>query len=65
MRFMQKRLPQPVRPKLQSREDTATELNVHIRTVDKLLKSGKLKGVKVGRRHMVNRESSQALAAGE
>ena len=65
MGFMQKKLSPPVRPKLQSREDTAVELNVNVRTVDKLLKSGKLKGVRVGRRHMVNRKSSQALAAGE
>ena len=54
-----------VRPKLQSREVTAKELNICIRTVDRLLRVGRLKGVKLGRRQMVVIESAEAVAAGE
>jgi hypothetical protein len=39
MGFMQKKLPTPVRPRLQSRDDTAAELKVNVRTVDKLNRS--------------------------
>jgi excisionase family DNA binding protein len=66
MSIMQKRVPPPVRPKLFSREEAAALLgNINIRTVDRLVKRGQLKAVRLGRRNMVTRESAEALAAGE
>jgi hypothetical protein len=62
---MHKKVRPAAKPKLQSREATAEELNIHIRTVDRLLNTGRLKGVKLGRRRMVVTESAQTLAAGE
>ena len=62
---MHKRAQTPVKPKLQSREATATEFDVNIRTVDKMIQDGRLKSVRVGRRHMVVCESAEAIIAGE
>ena len=51
-------------PKLLSRQAAAAMLgDVHIRTVDRLLKQGALQGVKVGRRSMVTLASAEDLAA--
>ena len=51
-------------PKLLSRQAAAALLgNVHIRTVDRLVKQGDLQGVKVGRRSMVTLNSAEALAS--
>jgi hypothetical protein len=60
---MHKRAQAPVKPKLQSRETTAAQCNVNIRTIDKLLKRGDLQGVKLGRRMLVTVESAEALVA--
>jgi excisionase family DNA binding protein len=66
MSIMQKRVPPPVRLKLFSREEAAALLGkINIRTVDRLVKRGQLKAVRLGRRNMVTRESAEALAAGE
>ena len=54
----------PIRRKLLSRHEAAALLGeVHIRTIDRLLKQGALQGVKVGRRSMVTLNSAEALAA--
>ena len=43
--------------RLFSREVAARVLGgIHVRTVDKLVKSGRLASVKLGRRHMITRE---------
>jgi excisionase family DNA binding protein len=42
-----------VKKKLQSREATAQQASVHVRTIDKLIRDGKIEAVQVGRRVMV------------
>ena len=55
-----------VKRKLFSRPEAAGFLGgIHVRSVDRLLKRGKLKGVKVGRRSMITIESAEALAAAD
>jgi excisionase family DNA binding protein len=51
--------------KLQSREDTAEDFDVNIRTIDRLIKRGKIEAVQVGRRVMVKCESAERFLAGE
>ena len=54
----------PLEQKLLSREVAAKVLGgVNVRTIDRLVKSGKLASVKLGRRHMITRESAEDLAA--
>jgi hypothetical protein len=53
-----------VEPELEARDETAHALGIHIRSVDRLLKDGKLRGVKIGRRQLVVIASRKALAAG-
>jgi excisionase family DNA binding protein len=48
-----------------ARDDAAKQLNVHLRTVDREIQRGKLRGVHVGRRSFVTAESLDALIAGE
>jgi hypothetical protein len=56
----------PVKRKLLSRHEAAALLGgVHIRTIDRRLKDGSLKGVRVGRRSMITVESAELLAAGK
>jgi hypothetical protein len=62
---MQKKARPAVKPQLQSRETTAAQAGVNVRTIDRLLEVGKLKGVRVGRRHMVTIRSAERLLAGE
>ena len=51
------------RPRLRSREDTAYKLDVHPRTVDRLVRRGKLRGVKIGSRMMIDDASTDDLIA--
>jgi hypothetical protein len=54
----------PLEQKLISRKVAATVLGgIHVRTVDKLVKDGRLASVKLRRRHMITRESAEDLAA--
>jgi excisionase family DNA binding protein len=39
--------------KLQSRQTTAEQANVDIRTIDRMIKAGKIEALKIGRRVMV------------
>jgi excisionase family DNA binding protein len=52
------------RPKLKSRDEAAAELNVHVRTVDRLILAGRLKAVKLGRCKMITVTSLDALTTG-
>jgi hypothetical protein len=58
---MLKRKEPPVQVKLQSRERTAAQANVNIRTIDKMIGRGELESVRLGRRVMVKIASAQAL----
>jgi excisionase family DNA binding protein len=51
--------------KLLSRYEAAEVLNVHYRTIDKLIRNGELRGVKIGRRHMVDMSSANKLIAAD
>ena len=51
------------KPALRSREGSAHKLNVHVRTIDRLVRRGKLRGVKVGARMMIDDASIDDLIA--
>jgi excisionase family DNA binding protein len=51
--------------RLVTRADAAQRLNVHLRTIDRAIKRGELRGVHVGRRALVAADSIDALIAGE
>jgi excisionase family DNA binding protein len=56
--------PAKVEKKLLSRSETAVMLGgIHDRTVDSLIKNGKLKTVKLGRRSMITANSVEELVA--
>jgi excisionase family DNA binding protein len=56
--------PAKIEKKLLSRSEAGLMLGgVHDRTVDALVKRGKLKGVKLGRRHMITSKSVEELVA--
>ena len=57
---MLKRKEPPVQVKLQSRQRTATEFNVNIRTIDKMVERGELQSVRLGRRLMISIASVNA-----
>jgi excisionase family DNA binding protein len=52
---------EPVQVKLQSRERTAAQCNVNIRTIDKMIQRGDLQAVRLGRRLMISIASVNAL----
>ena len=55
-----------VEKKLFSRTETALMLGgIHFRTVDSLIKDGKLTAVKLGRRNMVTAKSVEELVAAQ
>jgi excisionase family DNA binding protein len=56
-----------VKPKLMTRHAAARILgDIHLRTVDRLIKAGKIRGVKVGSRALVVADSvDQLIADGE
>ena len=58
---MLKRKEPPVQVKLQSRERTAAQCNVNIRTIDKMIERGELQSVRLGRRVMISVGSVNAL----
>jgi excisionase family DNA binding protein len=62
---MNRTVRKPVLRKLLSRYEAAEVLGVHFRTIDKLIKDGKLRGVKIGRRHMVDLTSADKLIAAD
>ena len=47
--------------KLQSRQTTADQADVNIRTIDRLIKAGRIEAVQVGRRVMIKIESANRL----
>ena len=49
--------------KLLSRYEAAEVLGVHYRTVDKMVRDGKLRGVRIGRRHLVDQTSADKFIA--
>jgi predicted site-specific integrase-resolvase len=52
-----------VKRKLISRDETAIVLGgISVRTLDRLIKRGQLKTVKLGRRHMIVADSADELA---
>ena len=51
------------KPAVRSRPGAAHKLNVHPRTIDRLVKRGKLRGVKIGSRMMIDDDSIDALIA--
>jgi excisionase family DNA binding protein len=51
------------KPALRSRDRSAQKLNVHVRTIDRLVRRGKLRGVKVGSRMMIEDDSIDAFIA--
>jgi excisionase family DNA binding protein len=58
------KVPAKIEKKLISRDETAQVLgNIHIRTVDEMVKSGQLKAVKLGRRNMITAKSVEELVA--
>ena len=55
-----------VKPKLMTRHAAARTLGgIHLRTLDRLVKAGKLKGVKVGSRAFVVADSVDQLITGD
>ena len=55
-----------VKSKLMTRHATAKVLGeIHLRTVDRLIKAGKLKGVRIGSRAFVVADSVDQLIAGD
>jgi excisionase family DNA binding protein len=58
---MYKRKEPPVAVKLQSRDRTAAQANVNVRTIDMMIKRGELKSVRVGRRVMIPVSAVAAL----
>jgi excisionase family DNA binding protein len=58
---MLKRKEPPVQVKLQSRESTAAQANVNIRTIDEMIKRGELAAVRLGRRVMIKISSVERL----
>ena len=54
----------PVTPKLLNRQTAAALLGgVHVKTIDRLIERGKLRGVMVGTRKMVDPDSIDAYLA--
>ena len=47
--------------KLQSRERTAAQCNVNVRTIDKMVERGELQSARLGRRVMISIASVNAL----
>jgi excisionase family DNA binding protein len=47
--------------KLQSRQTTAEQADVNVRTIDRLIKAGKIEALKIGRRVMVRIDSANRL----
>jgi excisionase family DNA binding protein len=58
---MLKRKEPPVQVKLQSRQRTAAQWNVNIRTIDKMVERGELQSARLGRRVMISIASVNAL----
>jgi excisionase family DNA binding protein len=58
MNFMQKKSLPPIQRKLQSRDETAAQLGIHVRSLDKLIRAGTIETIKVGRRVMVRCSSA-------
>ena len=58
---MLKRKDPPVQVKLQSRERTAAQTNVNLRTIDAMVKRGELEAVRLGRRVMIKISSVERL----
>jgi hypothetical protein len=50
-----------VKPKLQSRQVTAQQGGVHVRTIDEMIKRGELEVARLGRRVMVKIVSAERL----
>jgi hypothetical protein len=50
-----------VKKKLQSREMTAEQADVNIRTIDRMIKRGEIEAVQIGRRVMVKVASADRL----
>ena len=46
---------------LYSAEDVAKRLGLHVRTVRAYLRSGRLKGVRIGKQYRISRENLEAL----
>jgi excisionase family DNA binding protein len=51
------------KPAVRTRPSAAHKLNVHPRTIDRLIRRGKLKGVKIGARMMIDDASIDDLIA--
>jgi excisionase family DNA binding protein len=51
----------PMKLMLMSREATAEQCGVHVRTIDKLIKSGRIETVRLGRRVMIKIASVERL----
>ena len=58
---MLKRKEPPVQVKLQSRQRTAAQCNVNVRTIDKMVERGELQSARLGRRVMISIASVNAL----